>query len=66
MEDLPVVPSTFEPSGPPMVRAQCPYCQQEADYGIPLPAPSSAPGPFAVDCENCGKRFRIDPSAITG
>ncbi len=63
MNELPVVPSTFDHSGPPRVRAQCPRCEQEELYAIPLQVHSNVPGDFPATCSNCGAEFRVDPSS---
>jgi len=63
MDGLPVVPSTFNHSGPPQVRARCPQCEHEDLYEIPLPVDSNVPGDFPVTCDHCGEAFRVDPSS---
>ncbi len=63
MDELPVVQSTFEPSGPPRVRAECPHCQEEGLYTIDLQVHSNVPGAFPVKCDKCGEEFRVDPSS---
>ncbi len=63
MDELPVVGSTYEQSGPPSVRAHCPRCQQEGLYTIDLQVHSNVPGVFPVKCDNCGEKFRVNPSS---
>jgi hypothetical protein len=62
MYELPVVPSTFDYSGPPGVWAQCPRCKQQERYAIPLQLHSNVPGDFPVTCGSCREEFRVDPS----
>ena len=63
MSEQPTVRSTYDHTGPPGVRAQCPECEQEGLYSIPQQLHSNVPGNFPVTCANCGKEFQVDPSS---